>query len=584
MFANRDRAYDLDWDYKGNVYAFGGQPYGTPGLQFVKIGGSGNIAWTFNADTVRSDYGDFTTDKTTGTSYLVGGLGGKVAKVNTNGMLMAVFQGDTNMNELWRAEFDQCRRKIFVAGGGTQGVHQGGILDTDMTSLTEVNVLGASFPDHDIALFTLDPDKNYCYMASVKAMGSDSGNFSNVISKISLPAMTPTVWMTPDNFKFKEVGSVPYAGSVTFGATYFCLTQGFNGAAATSDWLYLYDGDTLKQFNKTNGALVSRHGVRVNSGFEFGGLDADACNNILLGVADSIYAMDSTFHIAGKIQMPDTVYDIHFGQNHIAYACGNGYVTQFADPFTNTIQGSTVPGTCSACNGSATVNPPCGNGPFSYRWSNGATTQTATGLCANNYTVTVYDSSTCPPTSDTTVLTVTNNGGALTINTCCNDTLILGDSVSLTASGATSYAWTPATGLNCTNCASPIANPTVTTVYYVTATSGGCSTTDSITIVVKNREKPPLPCGNIFVPNAFSPNGDNINDFLYVYGNCIISLDFKIYDRWGNQVFETNDPAKGWDGKYNGQPLNSGVYDYTIIAIQSNGITTDQKGSITLVR
>jgi gliding motility-associated-like protein len=578
MFANRDRAYDLDWDYKGNVYAFGGDPVNSP-IEFVKLDNLGNIVWTYNADTIRSDYGDFATDKATGTSYLIQGLGGKVAKVNSNGMLVSLYPGSPNLKELWRAEFDQCRRQIYLAGGGTFIDNQAGILDTSMTAITPIDIFNPPGVQYDMALFTLDPDRNSCYMACVRPNDPDSVNFNNAVAKVSLPTMSSTLWTAPDGFRFHEGTSVSYVGTANVFGVRFCFTMGMNGAAASPDWLYLYDGDTLKQFNKNNGSIISRHGVRNNSSFEYGGLDVDACNNILLGVADSIYVIDSSFAITSKIPMQDSVYDIHFGQNNLVYACGKGYVTEMVNPIVNPLHSSAAPDTCSACKGTATINP-CGAGILFYRWSNGATTQTATGLCAGSYTVTITDSTLCPPTTDTAVVTVTNNGSA-TITACCNDTINSGDTVHLTTSGATSYTWTPSASLSCNNCANPIASPTVTTTYTVATPAGSCQASAQVTIYVRNE---PVPCGNIFVPNAFSPNGDNINDFLYVYGNCIISLDFKIYDRWGNQVFETNDPAKGWDGKYNGQPLNSGVYDYTIIAIQSNGITTDQKGSITLVR
>src|SRR5581483_11889855 len=57
------------------------------------------------------------------------------------------------------------------------------------------------------------------------------------------------------------------------------------------------------------------------------------------------------------------------------------------------------------------------------------------------------------------------------------------------------------------------------------------------------------PC-SLFVPNAFSPNGDGQNDILYVRDNCILTMDFTIYDRWGNKVFESKNQSTGWDGAY----------------------------------
>jgi gliding motility-associated-like protein len=95
-----------------------------------------------------------------------------------------------------------------------------------------------------------------------------------------------------------------------------------------------------------------------------------------------------------------------------------------------------------------------------------------------------------------------------------------------------------------------------------------------------------LPCGTIFVPNAFSPNGYNANNNLEcVYGNCIATIDFSIFDRWGNRVFHTTDPSQNcWDGKYNGQLMNTAVFVYYLDATLNNGDKVTQKGNITLIR
>lgn len=89
----------------------------------------------------------------------------------------------------------------------------------------------------------------------------------------------------------------------------------------------------------------------------------------------------------------------------------------------------------------------------------------------------------------------------------------------------------------------------------------------------------------IFVPTAFSPNGDGINDVLKIQGEGILSLNFDIYDRWGQQVFHTNDPNTSWDGTFKGKPLNSAVFAYKITAkIQGVDEVFSQSGNISLIR
>jgi gliding motility-associated-like protein len=88
----------------------------------------------------------------------------------------------------------------------------------------------------------------------------------------------------------------------------------------------------------------------------------------------------------------------------------------------------------------------------------------------------------------------------------------------------------------------------------------------------------------VFVPDAFSPNGDGNNDVLFVRGDGIASIHFRIYDRWGEEVFYTQDLHQGWDGRFKGKALNSGVFAYTLHVVFRNGKEKDYTGNLTLVR
>lgn len=93
-----------------------------------------------------------------------------------------------------------------------------------------------------------------------------------------------------------------------------------------------------------------------------------------------------------------------------------------------------------------------------------------------------------------------------------------------------------------------------------------------------------LSCGEIFVPNAFSPNEDGQNDVLVIKANCIMSITFAIYDRWGEKVFEARDIQTGWDGKYKEKLLNTGVFAYTLQAQLIDRSEIVRKGNISLIR
>ncbi|GGH15836.1 gliding motility-associated C-terminal domain-containing protein [Mucilaginibacter phyllosphaerae] len=88
----------------------------------------------------------------------------------------------------------------------------------------------------------------------------------------------------------------------------------------------------------------------------------------------------------------------------------------------------------------------------------------------------------------------------------------------------------------------------------------------------------------IFVPNAFTPNGDGNNDILYVYGNTIQKLSFSVYDQWGEQQFRSTNLNSGWDGTYKGKAQPVGVYVYYVEITLNSGQVVKKKGTVTLIR
>ena len=170
------------------------------------------------------------------------------------------------------------------------------------------------------------------------------------------------------------------------------------------------------------------------------------------------------------------------------------------------------------------------------------------------------------------------------------DVTINADScVALNTSGGGTYIWNPPSGLSCTNCQNPIACPAQTTTWYLTVIDGnGCLSIDSVTIMVIPVEE--IACSDkIFIPNAFSPNGDGENDVFRIISDDIKTIYFAVYNRWGEKVFETGDVKKatkiGWDGKHNGEQQGMAVFVYYLeaICIDNNEIVV-KKGDITLIR
>ena len=92
------------------------------------------------------------------------------------------------------------------------------------------------------------------------------------------------------------------------------------------------------------------------------------------------------------------------------------------------------------------------------------------------------------------------------------------------------------------------------------------------------------PSLHVYLPNTFTPNNDGLNDTFGPLGYGIKKLSFKIFDRWGNLIFETTDPKKQWNGIYNGQVLQSGTYVYLIEAEGYDGQSFHKKGTVTLLK
>jgi gliding motility-associated-like protein len=103
---------------------------------------------------------------------------------------------------------------------------------------------------------------------------------------------------------------------------------------------------------------------------------------------------------------------------------------------------------------------------------------------------------------------------------------------------------------------------------------------DSVSITVD------IICGELFVPNIFSPNGigNAENESLCVYSNCIKAMDFGIYNRWGELIFSSDNPDACWDGTHKGVPVMTGVYSYRLFVEQLDGKRVEKTGNISLLR
>ncbi|MFL5787683.1 MAG: PKD domain-containing protein [Flavisolibacter sp.] len=145
------------------------------------------------------------------------------------------------------------------------------------------------------------------------------------------------------------------------------------------------------------------------------------------------------------------------------------------------------------------------------------------------------------------------------------------------------WSWTPSAYLSCSDCSNPFVMPMEPEVYKLKVTNNyGCTATDTMSIILFCRES------SVFVPNTFTPNGDGKNDRFSIKGTGIkLVKSFRIYNRWGNVVFEHNnftigDDKASWDGTYKGYKVSAGTYVY-IAELSCNEKSFIQKGTITVV-
>ncbi|PSR01498.1 MAG: hypothetical protein BRD50_08690 [Bacteroidetes bacterium SW_11_45_7] len=228
-----------------------------------------------------------------------------------------------------------------------------------------------------------------------------------------------------------------------------------------------------------------------------------------------------------------------------------------------------------------------GEPPYDYQWSSGNSTtdvmdtvNTVTGLTAGTYTITVTDDNGCTTTSSVTVEEPpetfiqipqdeyeTNLGQEVEINT------------TPVATSDVTYEWEPSESLSCGDCEDPVADPTNTTEYTVTMTDeSGCTATNSTEVIISDDKI-------FYIPNAFSPNGDDKNEEFKVYAEGVERFRMVIFDRWGEKLFETDDIEEGWNGTHKGQKLRPATYIYHItIKFRGEETFPAQKGSVTLIR
>lgn len=221
-----------------------------------------------------------------------------------------------------------------------------------------------------------------------------------------------------------------------------------------------------------------------------------------------------------------------------------------------------------------------GTGTLSYLWSNGADTSDIVVVAQGGpqtFTLTLLDERGCGVTESVTV----TSGQSVEATASPNGLIAAGQQVLISATDDplfSSYVWAPDSFLSSTSGVSVVASPPSSITYCVEATDTlGCVTEDCVDILVDRF---------VAIPNAFTPNGDGLNDVFRLPLNlpCADIQRFAIFDRWGELLFEAADGLTGWDGTKAGKPAEIGSYIYVASGVCEDGRIRDYKGTVTVVR
>lgn len=227
------------------------------------------------------------------------------------------------------------------------------------------------------------------------------------------------------------------------------------------------------------------------------------------------------------------------------------------------------------------------SGGSSYKWSpniylsadNIASPRVIEPKETTQYIVAVTDNKGCPkPVYDTFNVKVVD---PIAANAGPRDTaIVIGEPLQLTGTGGDIYSWSPIRGLSNPDAANPIANISSNIQYILTAsTLEGCKGTDTISVKVYTVDP------DIYVPSAFTPNGDGNNDIFkpILLGMKQLSF-FNVYNRWGQLVFSTNQNGVGWDGTINGKKQDPATFIWSARGINYQGKQINKKGHVVLIR
>jgi gliding motility-associated-like protein len=673
--------FDVDYDYAGNLYVFGGADYGGANLdsKVAKYSPNGVLLWTFNGVLIAPAWSsgagigkisNFVVDKLNGKFYMgqgYNGSGAVITRYDANGNYdNFITTPNTNYEEVWEMSFQCSTGNILGFGGGTTTNNNLGLI-TPVGNFTMMNVTGSPFAFQDIVHSTIS---NSGELFVVMASGIDP-SVNNVLIKVN-NTLNGNIWFVQSGVSsFSEADNKPYLS--------FQASNGFNALSANKNYLYYYDGEILKAYSKATGAAVGNQFNLAGHILKFqGGNYADECDHIYVGGNNGnikVFSFDGiNFNSLPDIVIPGMtgkhIYDIKYNSgNNQLYISGEGFVSIQPRPqvcidtvslnanllincqlaSVNLINGDTSSQytyiwTDSATN--TTIQTHSGNGKlsdtlfsvipgvvyhvlviknalcggasqtFNFTGSNTISINNNPVICQGQtyvvhgktytntgiYIDTLQASTGCDTVIKTNLIVLPKLYYSQQIKICKGQQIVIDNHI-YTTNGT--YKDTVQSQFGCDSIITTILNVgesinltqqavlcngntfkvgnhvySSNGIYHDTLISSfGCDSiiTTSIKVDASSSE-------SYYLPNAFSPNGDLLNDcFSLKHWPDLEKFSCVIYNRWGLLVYSSKSKNDCWNGFYNGRLAEIGTYFYYIKAKSACGEII-KKGDLNLLR
>ena len=328
---SNNMAFDVDYDYGGNVYIYGGVGQ----YKIARYSPVGILQWTFSGTVITpawssapvDDYAsNFAVNKANSKSYTGQGynFGNIVIRIDATGNYdNFITTADPNFEEVWDMGFRCTTNEVFVLGGGTS---------SNISAVT-INSITAA-----ISLTSFQPANPNSSQDVASHAIDDAGNiFVSYGSDNNICAVNATfngnIWLQPSTFSsFTELGNKIFSGYTGF-------SNGFNCLAVNNNFLFYYDGSNLAAYSKLTGALTASTSVPALALMQQGGIAVDDCNNLYIGGNGSILCYNfngTTFNALPSIPLSSQsanpfVFDIKLDKpNKLLYVCGNSFVGTYS--------------------------------------------------------------------------------------------------------------------------------------------------------------------------------------------------------------------------------------------------------------